>query len=202
MGVPPLWWVCDDHEYSCPWPVCTYDSSNSFRIQKKSGQTSGGLAQVFKKIYLVRCVWGFINTDYTDRSKRTCRLTWDDDNEGGTNPLITMSSSKTPSESKPLATWVKRRVSPVWRAFTKQWNHYWAARIKGECLNCLVFMCKPMNVSGSEWCPLLGISETTKESENQWSHIRTWPSSPFFKTGKAIEGKLSLEMTPCLHIKQ
>ena len=44
----------------------------------------------------------------------TCRLRWDDDNEGGTNPLITMSISKTPSESTPLAMWVKRRSSPVW----------------------------------------------------------------------------------------
>lgn len=46
-------------------------------------------------------------------NEHTLRLTWDDDNEGGTNPLITMSRSKTPSESRPRATWVTRRISPV-----------------------------------------------------------------------------------------
>lgn len=39
MGLPPLWWVCDDQEYSCPWPVCTYDSSKSCGSKVKSGQT-------------------------------------------------------------------------------------------------------------------------------------------------------------------
>lgn len=47
------------------------------------------------------------------RNEHTWRLTLDDDSEGGTNPLITMSSSKTPSESTPRATWVTRRISPV-----------------------------------------------------------------------------------------
>ncbi len=93
-------------------------------------------------------VWGLLTTVRVSSSEPTCRLKWDDDNDGGTNPLITMSMSKTPSESTPLATWVRRRISPVWRneqtvtslLIYKHAGGWWS------CLGVKVCMCKLMSV--------------------------------------------------------
>lgn len=142
MGVPPLWWVWDDHEYSCPWPVCMYDSLNPCKTTKKSiqrnqqpGFSKGSEMCVYQR-------WAC-----SDGSEHTWRLTWDDDSEGGTNPLITMSSNKTPSESRPRATWVTRRISPVLKKREKRKGWEWRA---AECRKCWM----------KEWCPLLALPVT------------------------------------------
>ncbi|TNN86540.1 hypothetical protein EYF80_003310 [Liparis tanakae] len=36
MGLPALWWVCDDHEYSCPGPVCTTGLGRNLPVSNSS----------------------------------------------------------------------------------------------------------------------------------------------------------------------